>query len=329
MRPPPIAQPEDRNIYELHIRDFSIGDDTVPAAHRGTYLAFTHPHSAGMTHLRSLADAGLNTVHLLPAFDIATIEERRELQQEPACDLASYDPDSTEQQACVGAVRAADGFNWGYDPFHYTTPEGSYATDPSGAERTVEFRRMVQGINGAGLQVVMDVVYNHTTASGQAASSVLDKIVPGYYHRLSDSGEVETSTCCANTATEHAMMGKLMIDSVLTWARDYKVNGFRFDLMGHHSKQNMLDLRAALDGLTLAEGRRGRALDLPVRRGLELRRGGRRRTVRAGDPGQPGRHGHRHVHRPAARRRTRWGTVRRGPADPGIRQWPVHRSERG
>ena len=131
LRPPPIAQPEDRNIYELHIRDFSIGDDTVPSAHRGTYLAFTHPNSAGMTHLRSLADAGLNTVHLLPAFDIATIEERRELQQEPACDLASYDPDSTEQQACVGAVRASDGFNWGYDPFHYTTPEGSYATDPS------------------------------------------------------------------------------------------------------------------------------------------------------------------------------------------------------
>ena len=263
LRPPPIGQPEDRNIYELHIRDFSIGDDTVPAAHRGTYLAFTHPHSAGMAHLSSLSDAGLNTVHLLPAFDIATIEERRDLQQEPACDLASYDPDSTEQQVCVGAVRAADGFNWGYDPFHYTTPEGSYATDPSGAERTVEFRRMVQGINGVGLQVVMDVVYNHTTASGQASSSVLDKIVPGYYHRLSDIGEVETSTCCANTATEHAMMGKLMIDSVLTWARDYKVNGFRFDLMGHHSKQNMLDLRAALDRLTLRkDGVDGRSIYL-------------------------------------------------------------------
>ena len=263
LRPPPIAQPVDRNIYELHIRDFSFGDDTVPAAHRGTYLAFTHPRSAGMTHLRSLADAGLNTVHLLPAFDIATIEERRHMQQEPAGELASYGADSTEQQVRVGAVRASDGFNWGYDPFHYSTPEGSYATDPSGAERTMEFRRMVQDINGVGLQVVMDVVYNHTAASGQAAVSVLDKIVPGYYHRLSDTGEVETSTCCANTATEHAMMGKLMIDSVLTWARDYKVNGFRFDLMGHHSKQNMLDLRVALDGLTLAnDGVDGRSIYL-------------------------------------------------------------------
>ena len=216
-----------------------------------------------MTHLRSLADAGLNTVHLLPAFDIATIEERRDLQQEPACDLASYDPDSTEQQACVGAVRAADGFNWGYDPFHYTTPEGSYATDPSGA-------RADRGVpqDGAGHQRCGSAGRDGRRLQphhciGAGASSVLDKIVPGYYHRLSDIGEVETSTCCANTATEHAMMGKLMIDSVLTWARDYKVNGFRFDLMGHHSKQNMLDLRAALDRLTLRkDGVDGRSIYL-------------------------------------------------------------------
>jgi pullulanase-type alpha-1,6-glucosidase len=99
----------------------------------------------------------------------------------------------------------------------------------------------------------MDVVYNHTAASGQSAKSVLDKVVPGYYHRLSATGSVEKSTCCENTATEHRMMEKLMIDSVLTWAREYKVNGFRFDLMGHHSKQNMLNLRAALDELTPAK----------------------------------------------------------------------------
>lgn len=261
--PPVVAQPEDRNVYELHVRDFSIGDETVPAAERGTYLAFTRDDSAGMRHLRRLADAGLNTVHLLPAFDIATIEERRSAQQTPACDLASLPPDSTEQQECVDAVRTKDGFNWGYDPLHYTTPEGSYSTDPEGPRRTVEFRRMVQGLNASGLQVVMDVVYNHTAASGQDPKSVLDRIVPGYYHRLNASGAVETSTCCSNTATEHRMMEKLMIDSVLTWARDYKVNGFRFDLMGHHSLENMTRLRAALDGLTVKrDGVDGKAIYL-------------------------------------------------------------------
>ncbi|MEO5852998.1 MAG: pullulanase-type alpha-1,6-glucosidase [Nocardioides sp.] len=263
LRAPTIAQPEDRNVYELHVRDFSIGDETVPAAERGTYLAFTREGSAGMRHLRRLADAGLNTAHLLPVFDIATIEERRSAQATPGCDLASYAPDSEQQQACVDGVRGRDGFNWGYDPLHYTAPEGSYATDPAGVRRTLEFRQMVQGLNGAGLQVVMDVVYNHTAAAGQDPKSVLDRLVPGYYHRLDARGGVESSTCCANTATEHAMMEKLMIDSVVTWARDYKVNGFRFDLMGHHSKQNMLNLRAALDRLTVAkDGVDGRAIYL-------------------------------------------------------------------
>lgn len=261
--PPAIAQPEDRNVYELHVRDFSIGDETVPAAERGTYLAFTRKDSAGMQHLRRLADAGLNTVHLLPVFDIATIEERRSAQQVPDCDLASLPRDSEQQQECVEAVRPGDGFNWGYDPLHYTAPEGSYATDPEGTRRIVEFRRMVQGLNGAGLQVVMDVVYNHTAASGQDPKSVLDRIVPGYYHRLDATGVVETSTCCSNTATEHRMMEKLMIDSVLTWARDYKVNGFRFDLMGHHSLENMTRLRAALDRLTVKrDGVDGKAIYL-------------------------------------------------------------------
>jgi len=262
-KPPAIAQPEDRNVYELHVRDFSIGDETVPAAERGTYLAFARDDTAGMRHLRRLADAGLNTVHLLPAFDIATIEERRSAQRVPACDLASLPPDSPQQQECIEAVRPGDGFNWGYDPLHYTTPEGSYSTDPDGTRRTVEFRRMVQGLNGAGLQVVMDVVYNHTAASGQDPKSVLDRIVPGYYHRLDAKGAVETSTCCSNTATEHRMMEKLMIDSVLTWARDYKVNGFRFDLMGHHSLENMTRLREALDRLTVKrDGVDGRGIYL-------------------------------------------------------------------
>ncbi len=260
VRKPELRQPEDSTIYELHVRDFSITDETVPADHRGTYLAFTDSGSAGMQHLRRLAGAGLNTVHLLPVFDIATIPERRADQATPACDLESFGPASEEQQACVDAVAATDGFNWGYDPWHYTTPEGSYATDPEGPTRTREFRQMVAALNGAGLRVVMDVVYNHTTASGQAAKSVLDRIVPGYYHRLSATGTVETSTCCQNTATEHRMMEKLMVDSVVTWARAYKVDGFRFDLMGHHSLANMLAVREALDDLTLehdgVDGRR-------------------------------------------------------------------------
>jgi pullulanase-type alpha-1,6-glucosidase len=260
LRKPPLAQPEDSTIYELQVRDFSITDETVPAAHRGTYLAFTDRSSAGMRQLRDLARAGLNTVHLLPTNDIASIEERRDAQRTPACDLRAFGPASAEQQACVEPVRDTDGFNWGYDPLHYTTPEGSYSTNPDGPARTREFRQMVGALNGTGLRVVMDVVYNHTPAAGQDPNSVLDRIVPGYYQRLSATGAVENSTCCANTATEHRMMGKLVVDSVVTWAREYKVDGFRFDLMGHQPKANILAVRAALDRLTVAhdgvDGRR-------------------------------------------------------------------------
>jgi pullulanase-type alpha-1,6-glucosidase len=251
LRKPELRAPEDSTIDELHIRDFSITDESVPAAERGTYLAFTHRNSDGMRHLRDLARAGMNTLHLLPSNDIATIEEDRSEQQEPDCDLASFPPDSEAQQQCVEPVRSTDGFNWGYDPLHYTTPEGSYATDPDGPARTRQFREMVKGINRAGLRVVMDVVYNHTPAAGQDPKSVLDRIVPGYYQRLDpSSGAVETSTCCSNTATEHLMMGKLLVDSVLTWATQYKVDGFRFDLMGHQPKALMVQLRRELDGLS-------------------------------------------------------------------------------
>jgi pullulanase-type alpha-1,6-glucosidase len=249
---PRLARPEDALTYELHVRDFSITDETVPAAHRGKFLAFTDSASAGMRHLRSLARAGATHLQILPAFDFASVPERVADQQRPACDLPSLPPDSEQQQACVDAVRARDGFNWGYDPWHYTTPEGSYAVDQSGADRTREFRSMVAGINRSGLRVVMDVVYNHTTAAGQDPKSVLDRIVPGYYHRLNATGQVETSTCCANTASEHRMMEKLMIDSLVTWAREYKVDAFRFDLMGHHSKANLLNIRKALAKLTPA-----------------------------------------------------------------------------
>ena len=249
----PAAVPAGRaQISELSVRDFSIADQTVPAERRGTYLAFTDPDTAGMKHLKALGDAGVNYLHLLPAFDFATIPERRADQKQPACDLAALPPDSDQQQKCVGAVADTDGYNWGYDPLHYTVPEGGYAVDPAGAKRTTEFRQMVAGVNRAGLRVVMDVVYNHTSAAGTDPKSVLDQIVPGYYQRLLADGTVANSTCCANTAPEHAMMGKLVVDSLVTWAKQYKVDGFRFDLMGHHPKANILAVRAALDRLTVA-----------------------------------------------------------------------------
>ncbi|MFI6853358.1 pullulanase-type alpha-1,6-glucosidase [Streptomyces sp. NPDC050416] len=248
----PKAVPlRDAQIQELHIRDFSVEDRT--AKHPGTYLAFTDKASDGSKHLRALAKAGTSYVHLLPAFDIATIPERKADQASVGCDLASYPADSDKQQECVGKIAAKDAYNWGYDPYHYTVPEGSYATDPDGTARTVEFRKMVKALNDDGLRVVMDVVYNHTAAAGQERTSVLDRIVPGYYQRLLADGSVANSTCCANTATENAMMGKLVVDSIVTWARQYKVDGFRFDLMGHHPKANILAVRKALDELTLAE----------------------------------------------------------------------------
>lgn len=247
---PVVERPVDRAIYELHLRDFSITDETVPEAERGTYRAFTK-ESAGTAQLRELAEAGINTVHLLPTFDIATIEEDRAAQATPACDLASFGPASAEQQACLESIRDLDGFNWGYDPFHFQAPEGSYAVDPNGGARVGEFREMVGALHGMGLQVVLDEVYNHTAASGQGEKSVLDRIVPGYYQRLNALGAVETSTCCQNLATEHEVAEKLMVDSVVLWAEEYKVDGFRFDLMGHHSRDNMLAVRAALDELTV------------------------------------------------------------------------------
>ncbi|MCX5003377.1 pullulanase-type alpha-1,6-glucosidase [Streptomyces sp. NBC_00638] len=253
LKKPKAVPLKDAQIQELHIRDFSVADKTVPAKDKGTYRAFTDRSSDGSKHLRKLAASGTSYVHLLPAFDIATIPERKADQQTTDCDLASYAADSEKQQECVAKTAAKDAYNWGYDPYHYTVPEGSYATDPDGTRRTVEFRDMVKSLNEDGLRVVMDVVYNHTAASGQADTSVLDRIVPGYYQRLLADGSVANSTCCANTATENAMMGKLVVDSIVTWAKEYKVDGFRFDLMGHHPKANILAVRKALDALTLAK----------------------------------------------------------------------------
>ncbi len=216
MRKPALRRPEDSTIYELHVRDFSISDETVPAAHRGTFLAFTDRHSDGMRHLRDLAQAGLNSLHLLPSNDIATIEEDRSKQQEPACDLRSLPPDSTGAAGLRPAGRGRRRLQLGLRPAPLHDAGGLIRHRSRTAPRArASSGEMVQGVNHAGLRVIMDVVYNHTPAAGQDPKSILDRIVPGYYQRLDPaSGAVETSTCCANTATEHTMMGKLLVDSV-------------------------------------------------------------------------------------------------------------------
>ncbi len=125
---------------------------------------------------------------------------------------------------------------WGYDPFHFTVPEGSYSTNPDGTTRIKEFRQMVMAVKrDIGMNMVMDVAYNHTNEAGVSDKSVLDKIVPWYYQRLNEfSGQVETSTCCSNTAPENRMFAKLIDDSIYTWTKAYKIDAFRWDLMGHH-----------------------------------------------------------------------------------------------
>jgi pullulanase len=244
-----VRAQEDMSIYELHVRDFSLSDKTVSARNRGKYLAFAEWNSDGMKHLRGLARAGMTDVHLLPVFDAASTPEKNCIT--PVIPDAAAD--SEAQQAAVAAVRDQDCFNWGYDPLHYTAPDGSFSTNPDdGAARIREFRTMVMALHLAGMRVGMDVVYNHTSASGQNDRSILDRVVPGYYHRLNSAGDIERSTCCENTATENRMMGKLMIDSAKTWAVDYKISSLRFDLMGHQPRDVMEQLR---DEVTAAADR--------------------------------------------------------------------------
>ncbi|MDH3588073.1 MAG: pullulanase-type alpha-1,6-glucosidase, partial [Gammaproteobacteria bacterium] len=256
---PPLDAPEDVSIYELHVRDFSAYDDTVNAAHRGTYKAFTYdgtsnPLSEGMAHLIGLADAGLTHIHLMPIHDFADIPEDPADRSEPdPVVLASFPADSDQQQAIVDATKDQDSFNWGFNPVHYGVPEGSYATVQDGPTRVFELRELVQSLSDNGLRVVLDVVYNHTSSAGQNFNSVLDKIVPGYYYRLTPNGEIETSSCCNDTATEFDMAEKLMIDTAVRWVRDYKIDGFRFDLMSLHTRTNMEALRDAVQSLTLID----------------------------------------------------------------------------
>lgn len=244
---PPLHSLSDMSIYELHIRDFSIGDSSVPAQDRGMYDAFRDQNSNGMQHLRSLARSGLKAVHIMPSFHFASVNEDKSTWQTTG-DLSTYAPDSSQQQADVAAIQGQDGYNWGYDPVHYMTPEGSYAITPD--RRVLEYRTMVEGLHAAGLRVIQDVVFNHTSASGEGPNSNLDEVVPGYYHRLDANGHLETGSCCADTASEHRMMEKLMIDTLVLNAREYKIDGFRFDIMNFHFTYNMQNIQRALAALT-------------------------------------------------------------------------------
>ena len=246
--PDGVRAQEDMSVYELHVRDFSANDGTVSPRNRGKYLAFTESNSNGMRHLRALARAGVTDVHLLPVFDFASTPEQGCVTPT----IPSAAADSEDQQAAANAARGTDCFNWGYDPWHFNAPEGGYASNADdGAARIREFRAMVMALNAAGLRVGMDVVYNHTSASGQNDKSVLDRVVPGYYQRLNAAGDIERSTCCENTATENRMMAKLMIDSVKQWATQYRIDSFRFDLMGHQPRTVMERLR---DDVSAAAG---------------------------------------------------------------------------
>jgi pullulanase len=170
-----------------------------------------------MRHLKSLQKAGMTHVHLLPSFDFASVNET-------GCATPSHSERRRRiraQQAAVAQVADSDCFNWGYDPVHYNAPEGSYSPARQRRRARVrEFRAMVQACTSKGLRVTMDVVYNHTSQSQQGPLSVLDRIVPTYYYRLNaGGGNILNDSCCADTAQENVMMGKLMIDSVSLWAR--------------------------------------------------------------------------------------------------------------
>ncbi|MFQ3231622.1 MAG: pullulanase, partial [Reinekea sp.] len=216
-----VAQPEDIVIYESHLRDLTLSDQLGTATLNGKYGALAETDRASVQHLMALQQAGLTHLHLLPSFDIATTNEfageqvniddkvsrlcqlsgdfrQSEFGQYCETDLSIRDVltgfpgDSDQQQNLMSFVRPLDNFNWGYDPFHYTVPEGSYAVNANGTDRILEYRDMVQSIHDMGLNFVMDVVYNHTNEAGLASKSVLDKVVPGYYHRLNiESGAVE------------------------------------------------------------------------------------------------------------------------------------------
>ena len=241
---PPPAQPE-QIIYELHVKDFSYDPDSgVLPPYRGKYKAFSAPGPDGapprcMEHLRSL---GVTHVQLMPIFDFGSVDEGGDEGQ----------------------------FNWGYDPVNYNVPEGSYSTNPSdGATRVRECKEMIQALHRSGLRVVMDVVYNHT----YRADSWLERTAPGYYYRQREDGALSDGSACGNDiAAGRAMADNYIVHSVLYWAREYHIDGFRFDLMGLLTVELMNRIRRELDaafgpGEKLVYGEPWRAADSPMEPG--------------------------------------------------------------
>lgn len=222
-RRPELKSYSDIILYELHVRDLT-SHPSSGSHYPGKYLAFTEKGTlspdgqiTGLDHIRQL---GVTHVHLLPVFDFRSIDERLPLDKAP--------------------------YNWGYDPQNYNVPEGSYATDPfDGAVRIREFKQMVKAMHEAGLRVVMDVVYNHT---GWTEESLFHQLVPGYYYRQDDKGGFSNASACGNEiASERAMVRKFIVESVAYWAKEYHIDGFRFDLMGIHDLETMNAVRKVLD----------------------------------------------------------------------------------
>jgi len=218
---PAFIDPTDAVIYELHVRDFTIHASSG-SRQRGTYLGLAAKGTRGpkkvKTGIDHMNDLGITHVHLLPIADFASIDETKKTAQ----------------------------YNWGYDPMNYSVPEGSYSTNPfDGNVRVHEFKQMVQSLHKAGLRVVLDVVYNHTY---HANDSHLNHLVPGYYYRQNSEGGFSNGSGCGNeTASDRSMVRKMMVDSLVYWAREYHVDGFRFDLMGLHDLETMKSIRKELD----------------------------------------------------------------------------------
>ena len=223
----PVIPPARRSVWEVSVRDFSQDPASgVHAAWRGKFLAFTQQgttlSSDGIhpTCLNYLKRLGVSYVQLMPIFDFGSVDESRPLTRQ---------------------------YNWGYDPTNFNVPEGSYSTDPTRGEvRVRECKQMIAALHAAGIGVVMDVVYNHMYRS----DNVLNRVVPLYYFRQNDDGSLSNGSGCGNEfASERPMARRYLIDSVLYWAREYHIDGFRFDLMGLYDVETMNLLRAELDKL--------------------------------------------------------------------------------
>lgn len=261
--PRSVFDPVNAVIYETHLRDLSALDEGLPLEQRGKFLALTSKTSLARKHIENLAKAGITHIHLLPFFDFATVPENSK-------NLKFWDglfsgSDSNRPQSEIGLIRAQDNYNWGYDPLHFFAPEGSYTVAASAATmakaRILEAREMIASLHQMGLRVVADMVFNHSYANSDEALSTFDRIVPLYYHRRNAFGEVMTSSCCSDLATENVMMKRLIKDALKMWASEYQLDGFRFDLLNLHRTQDVAELRTEIRSWQLSkEGVDGKSL---------------------------------------------------------------------